>query len=772
MNLSNINVDIIVPVYNAYEYLKACVDSLVLYTDLTYNRVLLLNDCSTDKRIKDYLDTIQKDHIVVIHNESNLGFSANINQGISMSEHDVVFLNSDTVVTHGWLEKLQNCAYSDETIGTVTPLSNSATICSVPSFCEDNTLPPEVSIDDMAELIESCSMKQYPTIPVAHGFCMYVKRTVLNVIGNLNAKVFQRGYGEENDFCFRAEEMGFHHVMCDDTFIYHAGTASFIDQDKKKLIQEHNKYLFKNYPSQMRNVENYCNGNPNHVIQDNVRFRLQILQILKNRKKTILYQVQSDFREGTFDAVGGTQLHVKDLTEGLQNRYNIVVAARDEEWLNVTLYSDGREVRLRFFIGIAEAYMPFRSVKFRKIYDQILELFRIDLIHIHHVVGLTLELYYAGKDAGIPIITTLHDFYYICPSIKMLDISNKLCLYEDNRERCADCLQKRKNIMPSLDYIRMWRHEHLQVLKLSHTIIVPSESTKEIVLHYYPEVNGKIVVIGHGLKRFPVVNEILESRKSSTFNIAFLGGVGSPAKGGDIICEMIKHGSKNIHWYVFGTMGHCNLGMLEQDNYTKIGEYKRENLPELMKKYEIDLVGVLSIWPETFCYTLSESILCGVPVLATDIGAVSERIHENLCGWVVKKNSGWKDILNKIEYIRLNSEEYQRIKKGLKNIPVETIEGMLKRYIKVYQSQKKSESSMRNIRLDNRFIVNAWLSTCGKNFEDEENYQRLEQAEMELKTIKNSTAYKISIRMSQLKIPFKRHLKYLAYKMYGIMKRS
>lgn len=173
MSLSNINVDIIVPIYNAYEYLKACVDSLILYTDLTYNRILLLNDCSTDERVKHYLNTIQQDHIIVIHNESNLGFSANINKGISMSENDVVFLNSDTVVTCNWLEKLQNCAYADETIATVTPLSNSATICSVPSFCEDNVLPPEISIDDMAELVESCSMKQYPTIPVAHGFvCM------------------------------------------------------------------------------------------------------------------------------------------------------------------------------------------------------------------------------------------------------------------------------------------------------------------------------------------------------------------------------------------------------------------------------------------------------------------------------------------------------------------------------------------------------------------------------------------------------------------------
>mgnify|MGYP000736071732 len=234
---------------------------------------------------------------------------------------------------------------------------------------------------------------------------------------------------------------------------------------------------------------------------------------------------------------------------------------------------------------------------------------------------------------------------------------------------------------------------------------------------------------------------------------------------------MIKHGSKNIHWYVFGIMGHCDLGMLQQDNYTKIGQYKREDLPELMQKYEIDLVGILPIWPETFCYTLSESVLCGVPVIASDIGAISERIHKHLCGWIVEQNSSWKDILDKIEYIRLHSEEYQKVKAELKNVPVETIEMMLNRYIDVYQSQPERNYNSPNIRFDNRFIVNAWLSTQGKNYEDDENYQRLEQAEMDLQNIKNSTAYKISIRMSQLKIPFKRQLKYLAYKMYNAIRR-
>lgn len=72
---------------------------------------------------------------------------------------------------------------------------------------------------------------------------------------------------------------------------------------------------------------------------------------------------------------------------------------------------------------------------------------------------------------------------------------------------------------------------------------------------------------------------------------------------------------------------------------------------------------------------------------------------------VVEQNSSWKDILDKIEYIRLHSEEYQKVKAELKNVPVETIEMMLNRYIDVYQSQPERNYNSPNIRFDNRFIV-------------------------------------------------------------------
>ena len=178
------------------------------------------------------------------------------------SNRDVILLNSDTIVTKNWVEKIVACAYREAEIGTVTPLSNSATLCSIPIMCQDNPIPDNCTIDELADIVEKYSLKKYPRITVAVGFCMFIKREVINLVGTFDAETYERGYGEENDFCNRAEQYGYKHVMCDDTFIYHKGTASFNTEEKRKLCEAHDRILQERYPMQMRKNHIYCVTNP------------------------------------------------------------------------------------------------------------------------------------------------------------------------------------------------------------------------------------------------------------------------------------------------------------------------------------------------------------------------------------------------------------------------------------------------------------------------------------------------------------------------------
>ena len=211
------SVDIVIPVYNAFESLTLCIDSIRKHTNLRLHRVIIINDCSPDKRIKPYLDKLGEEGFIIIHNEKNQGFSANVNIGMSYSDkNDVILLNSDTIVTKRWVEKLVECAYASKETGTVTPLSNSATIASVPVPFVDNPLPKGMSVDEFAELVEHCSFCEYPRITVAVGFCMYIKR---EVIEKVEQEIFDTGNAvtksEIGSYWWKEFQTAFHNAYGD-----------------------------------------------------------------------------------------------------------------------------------------------------------------------------------------------------------------------------------------------------------------------------------------------------------------------------------------------------------------------------------------------------------------------------------------------------------------------------------------------------------------------------------------------------------------------------
>jgi GT2 family glycosyltransferase/glycosyltransferase involved in cell wall biosynthesis len=753
-------VDIIIPIYNAYEDLVRCIDSIRKWTDLEQNRLILINDCSPDERIRPYLDALSSEHIVVIHNENNVGFSGNINTGMAQSDgNDVLLLNSDTVVTKGWIEKIKACAYSDVTIATVTPLSNNATLCSVPVFLGENQIPEGYDVDSYADLIERASLKRYPSIPVAHGFCMYVKREVIDKIGNFDAATFGRGYGEENDFCYRAEQVGYRHAMCDDTFILHTGTSSFQSEEKRKYIEEHDKILNERYPEQNHNVAVHCRDNPNHFVADNINLRMALEQ--SEDRKNILYLVQSDFREDADDNIGGTQLHVKDLAMGLKHLFNVFVAARDRNYLNLTMYRDEKEYFFRFYIGSAKRYTSFRDKEMGELFGRILDNFHIHLVHIHHMIGLSLEMYYQAYERKIPMITTLHDFYSVCPTIKLLDADGHYCVGHTTEDKCKACISKNCSTAEQIPYLKVWRQEWQKALEMVQMIVVPSEAAKNIISGFYPNVSSKINVIYHGSDsmRKPSVNH-----QHKGFHVAFLGGISSE-KGSYVCSQMIRHGSKDIRWHLFGIFGRDDVPA--SGNFIKAGRYRREELPDLMEKYEIDLVCILPIWPETFCYTLSEAVMCGVPVLTTDIGALQERMNLLNCGWTVPYQSTADDVLKLIERIKDKGEEYQEKLQNVQTAQIRSVNEMCKEYGELYGQYLFAHNRVERYTDDREWILNAYLlaeGPCGFLRGSEENlYQKLDDMEREIREIRNSTAFKIASGIGRKNLPLKKQIKAVIY---------
>lgn len=794
-------VDIIIPVYNGYDDIQLCMESIFKYTDLTTHRVLLVNDKSPDERILPLLQSYVREHVELIDSPVNEGFSASVNKGMLASDTDVILLNSDTIVTKNWVEKIVACAYHDKETGTVTPLSNSATLCSTPIMCQDNDVPANVTIDEYAQIIEHCSFREYPRITVAVGFCMFIKREVIDLVGLFDGATFQRGYGEENDFCNRAEQYGYKHVMCDDTFVYHKGTVSFLTEEKQRLIEDHDRILRERYPRQMEKNHLYCINNPDQYIRDNINIYTQ----LKNGRKNVLYLIHADFREDAYDHAGGTQYHVKDLTMGLKEEYNIFVMARDREYLRLTVYFGEEMLSFKYYIGPATLYPMYTNKKLEMLFDEILSAFSIELVHIHQTSGLSLDMYYCAHKMNIPVIATIHDYYYICPTIKLLDTDDRFCVGCATDQGCKDCLKKQAEIATQVDFLKKWREENQKALALCAKIVTPSESAKEIFLTYFPSLKEKMQVIAHGSQQleyvekqfqveqivqssdisqnidyafdFPmsssmivgwgylsgvnndhvgVILEIKDSQgkvccypavkqeradvwqmtdshfyemsgfslsvhkqqfapgelrlrvlyayegvvycngeeivvqnqdkepKEGSLRVAFLGGL-VPAKGSDMAYSLIKNSSPDIQWYIFGTLGDQKLASLEQPNLNKIGTYERDSIYQLLTDYKIDLICILPIWAETFCYTLSEAWLCNIPVLVTDIGAVGERVKEKGAGIVVPLDAQPEMVLEQIQQLAENPQKLEQLRREAKEQLVDTIEEMLVHYRQLYQ---------------------------------------------------------------------------------------
>ena len=134
VNLNNhYVVDIIIPIYNAFEYVQRCIESIYRNTNQSYN-LFLINDCSNDDRVFSFLEQLrynsdlpQLKQLIIIHNQENEGFVKSVNKGLLLSENHVILLNSDTEVPPNWSIRLLSPILLTNNIASVTPFSNSAT---------------------------------------------------------------------------------------------------------------------------------------------------------------------------------------------------------------------------------------------------------------------------------------------------------------------------------------------------------------------------------------------------------------------------------------------------------------------------------------------------------------------------------------------------------------------------------------------------------------------------------------------------------------------
>ncbi len=259
-------IDIVVPVHNGAADLGRCLTSLARHRP-EGSEIVLVDDASTDPRVVQLLRTFAAANagVRVIAAAENRGFIVTCNRGAkeARAAADLLFLNTDTEVTAGWAREMAEALDGHPAGAVCCPLSNNATILSVPRFQQDNVLPFGFDAERMAEIVRSCagSMRAM-RIPTPVGFCMLVKRDIWDRWGPFD-EVFGRGYGEEDDFGQRVQAAGGAVVCAPRAFVFHQGAASFGASPQLSDERRVNgALLLSRWPNYDERTKAWCRSNP------------------------------------------------------------------------------------------------------------------------------------------------------------------------------------------------------------------------------------------------------------------------------------------------------------------------------------------------------------------------------------------------------------------------------------------------------------------------------------------------------------------------------
>jgi GT2 family glycosyltransferase len=238
-----ITTDIVVCVHDALADIRLCLDSIAATGDDQPFRLILVDDGSSPACAAFLRDVAARDPATILnrHDESR-GYTRAANVGLRRATADhIVLLNSDTIVTPGWLAGLRECLESDPDIGIVGPLSNAASYQSIPAIRSPsgdwslNPVPASWSVDQIAALVRQVSPRRFPRFPFLNGFCLMFDRQVIDAIGFFDEEAFPLGFGEENDYCLRARDAGFTLAVADHVYVFHAKSRSFGNTRRTEL---------------------------------------------------------------------------------------------------------------------------------------------------------------------------------------------------------------------------------------------------------------------------------------------------------------------------------------------------------------------------------------------------------------------------------------------------------------------------------------------------------------------------------------------------------
>jgi glycosyltransferase involved in cell wall biosynthesis len=369
----------------------------------------------------------------------------------------------------------------------------------------------------------------------------------------------------------------------------------------------------------------------------------------------ILFALHAYLPEGR----GGTEVHVHALAKRLRSQHAVRVVCREgdpakPDYAVTRGTFEGVEVvRINHLHGWAPEFeWIYKNGRIHEIFERELVSFKPDLVHIHHLTGLSTTIIETIKAGGLPLVMTLHDFWTVCPRGQRIKKELEIC--EDvDRNICFHCLS---GIWPAIFRDRSAHRTELDsrgrlaprplaefdrhlayLLNLAEVLITPSWFHRERMLDF-PIDPARIVALPHGLDPAPYRG--IERKPRPVRKIGFIGSV-IPIKGPHVLVDafrLLGRPDLELHFHGDSFAFHDDGDYLDRLKSRAIGlrnvffhgPYLPADLPRILAG--LDVLVVPSLWWETFCLTIREGQLAGVPVIASDLGAMREALDGEQCG--------------------------------------------------------------------------------------------------------------------------------------------
>lgn len=618
-------VDIVIPVHDAFEAFHECLASVLAHTDPRH-ALILVDDGSRDPRILAVMDRARREHpqVEVRRQAQNLGYLRTVNQALAASRRDVVVINSDTAVDAGWIDRLARAACAEPAIGIACPLSDNATLLSVSEPGQDVSGAP--------------TRATRPCLPVAVGFCMYLKRALLDAIGDFDP-AFDPGYGEETDFSMRAWRAGYEIVAATDVIVRHRTARSFgngAEIQRRRAL--HERLMAARWPAYESIVASWWRDWP-------LREQAERLRRHAGTRRRVLHVAHR------IERIAGTELHTRALVRSLARHLDADMLATDHtrSWADQRVVERGmgwREVELeqsvrrpsQTIFGIAADISDpaIERALLRRIVGG-----GYDIVHVHSQLHWnTLLIPSLARAAGARVIVSVHSLESLCPDFLLAPPpSNLPCgkSHAGSDAGCVECLAHRWHVRAGVEVpdkattLAARRHAWRRAFADADLVVAPSQFAFERLRRAHGDVIGtRGRVIPHGLARLPTC---AASAPTKELRVGFFGGAQSSKGLSLVIAVAARLLAEPVRFVVHGVHDRRALPVELPANLEWHAPYVPAQLDTVLSG--IDLALMPSRVEETFSLVLSECNAAGVPAIASRTGAFIERVVDGESGWLL-----------------------------------------------------------------------------------------------------------------------------------------